>query len=115
MGGDVPHPNEFRAQVLRIVEAIPYGRVLAYGDVATLAGSARAARAVAGILRAEHELLPWHRVVNRTPAVSPGDPRRFLMQIERLRSEGVVVAHDGRIDKHAIWPLSEAWDLVGQR
>lgn len=103
----------FRTDVIRIVQQIPHGKVLSYGAVATLAGSPKAARAVAGILRSAHRELPWHRVVNQSPAVSVGgDTGRFLQQIELLRSEGVAVSQGGLIDKDAVWSITEAFESI---
>ncbi len=54
----------FRAQVLKIVAAIPKGETLSYGDVAWLAGSPGAARAVGNIMKTNFDpKIPCHRVV----------------------------------------------------
>jgi alkylated DNA nucleotide flippase Atl1 len=60
-GGD-PGPPDFVEAVIRVIEAIPEGEVLTYGDVAALVGS-RAARAVGRVLARYGEPLPWWRVV----------------------------------------------------
>lgn len=41
--------NNFRQQVIRIVFSIPRGKVMTYGQIATICGSPRAARIVGGI------------------------------------------------------------------
>jgi methylated-DNA-protein-cysteine methyltransferase-like protein len=43
--------SDFRARVLAVVRRIPAGRVATYGDVAVLAGTPRAARAVGTVMR----------------------------------------------------------------
>src|SRR5207249_8283309 len=54
----------FAARVLMVVRRIPPGRVSTYGDVAALAGRARAARAVGNIMRDCHRpVVPCHRVI----------------------------------------------------
>jgi O-6-methylguanine DNA methyltransferase len=54
----------FSRKVLAILRRIPVGRVIAYGDVARLAGKPRAARAVGNIMRqARVPGLPYHRVI----------------------------------------------------
>lgn len=107
--------SRFRERVLLIVDAIPDGRVLTYGDVATLAGSPRAARAVGGILRHEQRhTVPWHRVINAAGRVSVGGtPGRALKQIELLQSEGHSFDANHRLDLPATrWKLEEAFDLL---
>ena len=103
--------SPFVTAVLTIVGLIPAGRVLTYGDVATLAGHPRAARAVGGILRAlTDDELPWHRVVNAAGGISVGgDPSRPLRQIRWLQAEGIAVARNGTLDLTAArWPLLDA-------
>ena len=57
-------PLPFRARVLAIVRRVPRGRVITYGEVAALAGSPRAARAVGTVLRECRDgATPCHRVV----------------------------------------------------
>jgi len=54
----------FKSRVLRIVSDIPKGSVLTYGEVAQLAGSPRAARAVGNIMKGNHDSgVPCHRVI----------------------------------------------------
>jgi len=56
---------DFKQRVYNIVEQIPKGRVMTYGDIAVLAGSPNAARQVGGLAHFGPTNLPWHRVVNR--------------------------------------------------
>lgn len=106
--------SAFRARVVQIVALIPAGKVLSYGDVATLAGSARAARAVGSILKTAEEDLPWHRVVNTKLQISGGVIiGRPLLQLQRLQSEGLTMAKGAQIqDADARWPLGDAYDAV---
>lgn len=57
--------SDFRSAVYRIVSQIPEGRVMTYGDIATLCGHPNAARQVGGLAHFGPTELPWHRVVNR--------------------------------------------------
>ncbi|RFA19372.1 MGMT family protein [Subtercola boreus] len=66
------HLEDFGARVLEVVDSIPAGRVLTYGDVAALLGS-RAARAVGTVLAHSAGAHPWWRVVR-----SGGHPPRGL-------------------------------------
>jgi len=105
-------PAQFRQHVLEIVELIPAGYVLSYGDVATLAGAARAARAVGTILKSTGDTLPWHRVVNRDLCISGSHfDGRPLHQVQRLQAEGHTVGHQGCLqDRSRRWPLEDAFD-----
>lgn len=92
-------PSEFTTRVHGIVRRIPYGRVLAYGDVAALAGAPRAARGVGQVLRElpNGSNVPWWRVVNSRGTISllgyPGGLQRML-----LEQEGVRFDRGGRIE-----------------
>jgi len=84
-------PDGFTGRVLRVVERIPPGRVATYGDVAALAGNARAARAVGAIMRtAPRQGLPYHRVV-ASGGLLGGYGGRSTMKADLLRAEGVQV------------------------
>jgi alkylated DNA nucleotide flippase Atl1 len=54
--------HEFALDVLDLVDSIPPGRVLSYGDVAAMLGS-RASRAVGTVLRQSGAGHPWWRVL----------------------------------------------------
>ena len=86
--------------VWQVVEDIPPGHVLTYGEVARLAGMRRAARRVGQAMRRapRNRKLPWHRVVNAQGRISfPADSQGYRRQKQRLQDEGVVFI-DGRID-----------------
>lgn len=91
--------DNFRQRVFHVVAAIPWGKVTTYGEVARLAGSARAARQVGGVLKKlpEGSLLPWHRVINRHGEISLTGPD-YIRQREALRAEGVAFTRQGKID-----------------
>ena len=57
-----PNPGEFTERVLELVEAIPPGRVMTYGDVAWTFGRP-GARAVGMVLRSHGSSVPWWRVL----------------------------------------------------
>lgn len=96
--------NFFQDRVLEIVRAIPAGRVLTYGQVATLADTPRAARQVGRILYFYGHSVPWQRVINyygglSTYKVGSGELQRAL-----LEEEGVSFRADGTIDlNHYQW------------
>src|SRR5688572_985855 len=58
-----PDAGRFTARVLAAVRRIPPGRVATYGDIASLAGSPRAGRAVGTIMQGCRDgATPCHRV-----------------------------------------------------
>ena len=57
-------PLPFSRRVLFLVRRIPPGRVATYGDIASLAGRPRAARAVGNVMRGcGRPDVPCHRVI----------------------------------------------------
>ena len=91
----------FRDLVLAIVAKIPKGRLASYGQIAMLAGFPRRPRQVGMVLRGlpEDTKLPWHRVVNNQGYVpSKGRWWGAMVQIERIREEGIEVSNDGTLD-----------------
>jgi methylated-DNA-protein-cysteine methyltransferase related protein len=93
---DLPAEASFRERVLRIVRAVPSGRVITYGQVALLAGAPRAARQVGGVLYGNRDAdVPWQRVVNARGGISTYKIGAGELQEALLRAEGVSVAPDG--------------------
>lgn len=85
--------------IYAVLTAIPPGRVVTYGQVATLAGLPGAARLVGHVLRElpEHTQLPWHRVIGAQGRIAlPADSAGFAEQVKRLTAENVAVSN-GRI------------------
>lgn len=86
----------FKQKVITLVQMVPKGRVVTYGQVALYAGSPNLARQVGGILKQNEENLPWWRVVNREGRITIKGTKyadKFL-QANLLRSEGVFVSPD---------------------
>lgn len=81
----------FTARVMSAVRRIPVGRVATYGDVAALAGSPRAHRAVGTAMRECREPgLPCHRVIAAGGAIG-GYGGNLQLKRELLRAEGLEV------------------------
>lgn len=76
-------------RVLRVVEAIPPGRVAAYGEVGRIVGVGP--RLVGRILRTWGSSVPWWRVTN-----SYGDHPLLARALPHWRSEGITVKPNGR-------------------
>jgi methylated-DNA-protein-cysteine methyltransferase-like protein len=83
--------GQFRERVEALVARIPKGRVMTYGQLAALAGNARAARIVGGIAHFGDPDLPWQRVVNKKGGLASGYPGGRLGHKEHLVAEGVEV------------------------
>jgi methylated-DNA-protein-cysteine methyltransferase-like protein len=91
----------FNSRVYELVRQIPEGRVASYGQIAFMAGSWRASRAVGYALHRNpyHGKVPCHRVVFKDGGLASGfafggqDVQRQL-----LESEGVKFTADGHVD-----------------
>ncbi len=81
----------FSEKVYQVVSRIPRGQTRTYKEVARLAGSSRAYRAVGNILNKNRDLknVPCHRVVR-----SNGDPGGYAFGKKRkyhlLKKEGAI-------------------------
>lgn len=88
-------------RIYDVVGRIPAGRVLTYGEVATLAGLPGQARLVGYALHAlpEHTMVPWHRVINAQGRISRGRAvaGAELAQRFRLEKEGVEFGAHGQV------------------
>lgn len=81
-----------KAAIYQVVRSIPAGKVCTYGQVAEMAGLARAARLVGHTLRKlpKGTQLPWHRVINSQGKLSlPEDSPGYCEQRKRLQEEDV--------------------------
>jgi methylated-DNA-protein-cysteine methyltransferase related protein len=96
----------FRERVYELVRQIPTGRVMTYGQLAALAGNARAARIVGGVAHFGDPDLPWQRVVNKQGGLAVGYPGGRAAHAEHLRSEGVDVSDDYQVNVQELlwWP-----------
>ena len=90
----------FTQKAVRVIQSIPAGKVMTYGQIAAFAGSPRGARQVARILHsmsAKYDL-PWHRVINSQGKISFQDEDNRQSQAELLRNEGVLIGSSGQVD-----------------
>jgi len=94
-------------RIWQVIHAIPPGRVCTYGEVARLAGLARAARRVGAALKGlpKDTTIPWHRVINAQGRISlPPGSASYAAQRERLESEGVEFRLNGSVElKRFAW------------
>ncbi|MBY7145004.1 MGMT family protein [Virgibacillus sp. NKC19-3] len=90
----------FTENVITVLQQIPEGRVMTYGQVARVAGSPRAARQVVRILHSmsrKHNL-PWHRVINVKGQIALRSEEGVMNQKSMLEDEGVEVSKTGNVD-----------------
>lgn len=86
-----PGTSPFARRVIAAVKRIPAGRVATYGDIAAIAGSERAWRAVGTIMReCRDPKVPCHRVIGSGGALG-GFGGSVQIKRERLRAEGLEV------------------------
>jgi len=90
--------NNFQQRVLEIVQAIPRGQVLTYGQVAALADTPRAARQVGRILYSQGRTVPWQRVINHYGGLSTYKVGSGELQRALLEQEGISFKVDGTVD-----------------
>jgi methylated-DNA-protein-cysteine methyltransferase-like protein len=101
-------PSSFRDQVYLIVQTIPPGRVMTYGQIAglipppqgiDLPAYARVRARWAGYALADcPEDIPWHRVVNAQGGISPRPGHGPHIQRILLEQEGVIFDGNNRLD-----------------
>jgi methylated-DNA-protein-cysteine methyltransferase related protein len=100
--------SPFTAKVIKIIAAIPAGKVSTYGIIAAHANNKRGARQVARILHSSSFKydLPWHRVVNRNGKISLKPGQGYEKQMKMLLNEGIFFDEYGRIDfsQYLWWP-----------
>ncbi|HZB32416.1 MAG TPA: MGMT family protein [Streptosporangiaceae bacterium] len=77
-------PDDFAEDVLDLVERIPPGRVMSYGDIAEFLGRA-GPRQVGRVLATWGGGVPWWRVIRADGTPAPGHERRAL---DHYREEG---------------------------
>jgi O-6-methylguanine DNA methyltransferase len=93
--------TEFERRVHAVVQRVPRGRVVTYGDVALLVGRPGAARAVGNVMRCNPDTnkTPCHRVVRSDGHVGGygGSEKEAAKKVRLLRAEGLSVASEGWI------------------
>jgi methylated-DNA-[protein]-cysteine S-methyltransferase len=93
---DMDLRGEFRVHILTLIRSIPFGEVRSYGEVARLADSPGAARAVGGAMASNPVpvIIPCHRVVagngRLTGFTAPGglEMKKYLLLMEGVEFKG---------------------------
>jgi methylated-DNA-protein-cysteine methyltransferase-like protein len=83
--------RQFAQRVYALVAQIPEARVMTYGQIAGLCGSAQASRIVGGIAHFGPPDLPWQRVVNKKGGLAAGYYGGREGHKKDLEAEGVKV------------------------
>jgi methylated-DNA-protein-cysteine methyltransferase-like protein len=80
--------ESFHERVVRVIKKIPKGKVATYGQIATMAGSPRAACQVVRTLHSssKKEKLPWHRVINSQGKIGLKEYQGYELQKAMLES-----------------------------
>lgn len=92
-------PVNNKIAIYTALKSVPAGKLVTYGQLATMAGLPRAARLVGTVLcqLPEDSELPWHRVVNAQGRISmPEGSVGYREQVRRLKLEGIEV-NQGKI------------------
>jgi methylated-DNA-protein-cysteine methyltransferase-like protein len=81
----------YTERVITIIRQIPEGKVMTYGQIASLAGSPRGARQVVRILHSMSSKyhLPWHRVINSKGEIGIRNRELQARQRVLLQNEGI--------------------------
>ena len=100
MNNEPVNEQKYRQRVYEIVNQIPVGRVMTYGQIAVVLGAGYTPRTVGFVMHAaDTQNVPWQRVINSQGACSTGRmtvPINLQQQI--LESEGVKFNEKGRCD-----------------
>ena len=84
--------KSFREKVYEVVRTIPKGEVLTYREVAKLAGSPRAYRAVGTVLSKNYDpTVPCHRVIRSDGTIGNYNRGGGDKKIAILKQEGVCI------------------------
>ncbi len=103
--GEPPPVDDFASQVLDLVDAIPPGRVMSYGDIAAYLAAGPGPRQVGRVMAVYGGAVAWWRVIHSDGTPAPGHDSRALKQYlaegTPLRSARPPVRVDMR---RARWP-----------
>ena len=100
-----PPLDDFASRVLDVVDSIPAGRVMSYGDIAEYLGAGLGPRQVGRVMSVYGGAVAWWRVIHSDGTPAPGHDsralRHYLAEGTPLRSARPPVRVDMR---RARWP-----------
>ena len=95
-----PPVDDFASLVLDLVDSIPAGRVMSYGDIAQHIGAGPGPRQVGRVMAVYGGAVPWWRVIHADGTPAPGHDlaalRHYLAEGTPLRSARPPVRVDMR-------------------
>lgn len=100
----------FKDRVYKLVSQIPEGRLMTYGQIATLCGNPLAAWEVGQIAHYGPEELPWQRVVNKHGGLAKAYTWGGLEgHKKKLEQEGISVSKEFTVDVEQLmwWPTNK--------
>jgi len=71
--------TDFASHVLDVVDAIPAGRVMSYGDIAEYLAEGPGPRQVGRVLAVYGSAVPWWRVIHSDGTPAPGHDQAALV------------------------------------
>ena len=88
-----------RERIYTVLQQVPPGKVVTYGQVAELAGLGAGARQVGAALKGlpKDSQIPWHRVINAQGKISLPEGAPYQRQADLLAKEGVTLLN-GRVN-----------------
>lgn len=94
---------DFKERVYALVDQIPQGQVMTYGQIAAICGAAWAAWEVGQLAHFGPTNLPWQRVVNKQGGLARGYvPDGLDGQKRALIKDGVEVSEDYKVDVQSL-------------
>jgi alkylated DNA nucleotide flippase Atl1 len=108
-----PPVDDFASHVLDVVDSIPPGRVMSYGDIAEYLAEGAGPRQVGRVMAVYGGAVPWWRVIHADGTPAPGHDsvalQHYLAEGTPLRS----VRPPVRVDiRRARWPTREGRELA---
>ena len=90
----------YKQKVYDLVKRIPKGRVMTYGQIASVLGEGYTPRTVGFVMHgADTDHVPWQRVINSQGACSTGKMTVPVnLQQKMLEDEGIVFSAHGKCD-----------------
>ena len=92
----------YQQAILHVVQLVPRGKVISYGQVAAYVGTPRAAREIGWAMRSMRPVdnFPWWRVLNNAGKITiKGNIHATAtQQKELLQADGVIVNDDYELD-----------------
>lgn len=96
---DITNDPLYRERVFAIVRQIPPGRVMTYGQLASILGDGYTPRTVGYVMHAAPDDVPWQRVINSQGKCSTGRLTIPInLQQEMLEAEGLTFSEKGKCD-----------------